>query len=429
MTRRREVVITGMGVVSSLGSGLDAHWRHLVAKSTGIRQVTQAALSTALQYAGRVEPHELPADTPSAILKQQRFMSPSSRLGLGAVNEAVRQSGLGLHQIRPERKALYIGAGDYTKAGYRDYYPALQDARLGNGGTIDCERLNRATLHKVNPFVLLEWLTNNLVAFVSLLYEVQGPNTTLASHSPCGMEALELASRSLLRGRADVAIVVGACCWVSPITLFEMDTLGLLSQCHDGPCSFRPFDRRRDGFIAGDGAAALVLETSDLALGRDATILGRILGFGSFTEVNPAGSFSVPMEACERAMAMAILEADCQPGDLAFISPHGSGTRKGDRSELTAVAQVLASGRASVPVCGLKPYTGHMGAASDIAEVALGLTALRNGLVPATLNFERAERGLDDLRLACDHLPTTGTHFLSLSQGFGGQSVAVVLSL
>jgi len=429
MTRHGEVVITGMGVVASLGSGLDAHWQHLVGKRTGIRQVTQAPLSKALQYAGRVEPNELPADTPAAILKQQRFMSPTSRLGLGAVSEAVRQSGLGLHQIRPERKALYIGTGDYSKAGYRDYYPALLDARLGDGETIDCELLNRATLHKVNPFVLLEWLTNNLVAFASLLCAVQGPNTTLASHSPCGAEALELASRSLLSGRADVAIVIGTCCWVTPITLFEMDTLGLLSQCHDGERSFRPFDRRRDGFIAGDGAAALILETSDLALKRDATILGRILGFGSFTEVRPAGSFSVPIEACERAMTTAILEADCQPGDLAFICPHGSGTRKGDRSELTAVARVLASDRASVPVCGLKPYTGHMAAASDIAEIALGLTALRNGLVPATLNFERAERGLEALRLSGDHLPTTGTRFLSLSQGFGGQSVAAVLSL
>ena len=311
-----------MGVVSSLGTGLDAHWRHLVEKTTGIRQIGRAEPSMPLQYGGRVGPYELPPDAPDTLLKQQRFISPSSRLGLGAVSEAVRQSGLDLLQIRPERKALYIGTGDYTKVGYHDYYPALQAARLEDGGTIDCELLNRATLHKVNPFVLLEWLTNNLVAFVSLLYKIQGPNTILASHSPCGMEALELASRSLLRDRADVAIVVGTCCWVTPIPLFEMDTLGLLSRCHDGPRSFRPFDRRRDGFIAGEGAAALVLETSGPAIGRDATILGRLQGCGSFTEVSPAGGFSVPAGACEQAMTMAIQEAGCQPPDLEIGRAH-----------------------------------------------------------------------------------------------------------
>jgi len=429
MSRRREVVITGMGIISSLGTGLDSHWQHLVKKATGIRQVTQGRVATPLQYAGRVEVSGLPPDAPDALLKQERLMSPSSLLGLWAVDEAVRQSGLDLLQIRPGRKALYIGAGDYTKVGYHDYYPALQDARLEDGKTIDYELLNRATLHKVNPFVLLEWLTNNLVAFVSLRYKVQGPNTILASHSPCGGQALELAIRSLVRGDADVAIVVGACCWVTPIPLFEMDTLGLLSQCRDGARSFRPFDRRRDGFIAGEGAAALVLETSDLARGRDATILGTILGFGDFTEVSRVGGLGLPMEACEQAMAMALKEADCLPKDLSFICPHGNGTRKGDRSELTAITRLLGSDRASVVVCGLKSYTGHMGAASDIAEIALGLTALKNGLVPATLNFEKAEGGFEELQVVGDHRQVTGTRFLSLSQGFGGQSVAVVVSL
>ncbi|MBF8279179.1 MAG: fabF1 [candidate division NC10 bacterium] len=135
------------------------------------------------------------------------------------------------------------------------------------------------------------------------------------------------------------------------------------------------------------------------------------------------------MEACEQAMAMALKEADCLPKDLSFICPHGNGTRKGDRSELTAITRLLGSDRASVVVCGLKPYTGHMGAASDIAEIALGLTALKNGLVPATLNFEKAEGGFEELQVVGDHRQVTGTRFLSLSQGFGGQSLAVVVSL
>lgn len=428
MTRDGDVVITGLGLVSSLGRGLDLHWQRLLERTTGIRAIPQGNQETALEYAGQIDGDELLPDTPDVILKQQRFLSPSSRFGLSAVHEAVRQSGLDFLQIRPERKALYVSTGDYSKVGYHDYYPALQEARPDDGEAIDCDRLNQATLHKVNPFVLLEWLTNNLVAFVSSLYKVQGPNTTLSSQSPCGAQGLELAARSLWRGPADVAIVVGTCCWTTAIPLFEMNTLGLLSRCQEGARSFRPFDRRRDGFIAGDGAAALVLETADLARERNATILGTVLGFGSFTEVSPTQGFGPPTGACEKAMAAALREAGCGPRELAFICPHGNGTQKGDRSELTAIARLLDADRATVPLSGFKPYTGHMGAASDLGEIALGLTGLENGLIPATLNFERAEKGLEDLQVVSDHRPTRGAHFLSLSQGFGGQSHAVVIS-
>jgi len=425
----RRVAITGMGIVSSLGTTLDAHWQALLAKSTGIGQVRGEPNPLPLRYAGRVESYELPPNTPDAVLKQERFMSPSSRFALGAVSDAVAHSGLDLLQIRPERKALYIGTGDYSKVGLPDYYPALREAGATEGVPIDCEKLNQATLHTVNPFVLLEWLTNNLVAFVSLLYKAQGPNTTLSSQSPCGAQTLELATRTLLRGDADLAIVVGSCAWSNPIPLFELDTLGLLSHCHDGPSSFRPFDRRRDGFIAGDGAAALILERLEFARERKAKLLGTICGFGSFTQVSATGGLGVPVESCVKAMAAALREAEIEPKDLAFISPHGNGTRKGDRSELVATREILKTERPSVPVCGLKPYTGHMGAASDVAEIALGLTALGKGLVPATLNFRRADKGFEDIDVVADHRPTTGRYFLSMSQGFGGQSLAVVVSV
>jgi len=418
-----------MGIVSSLGTTLDAHWQAFLKKSTGIRQVRGEPNPLPLRYAGTVEQYALPSGTPEAVLKQERFMSPSSRLALGAVGNAVAQSGLDLLQIRPERKALYIGTGDYSKVGLPDYYPALREAGVAERQPIDCETLNQATLHTVNPFVLLEWLTNNLVAFVSLLYKAQGPNTTLSSQSPCGAQALELATRRLLRGDADVAIVVGNCAWTNPIPLFEIDTLGLLSHCHDGPSSFRPFDRRRDGFIAGEGAAALILETLEFARERKANLLGTICGFGSFTQVGATGGFGLPVESCVKAIAAALREAEIGPKDLAFISPHGNGTRKGDRSELAAINALLGAERGSVPVCGMKPYTGHMGAASDLAEIALGLTALEKGLVPATLNFHRADKGLEEIDVMADHRPTTGRYLLSMSQGFGGQSVAVVVSL
>jgi 3-oxoacyl-[acyl-carrier-protein] synthase II len=239
---------------------------------------------------------------------------------------------------------------------------------------------------------------------------------------------VELAARSILRGQADVAIVAGTCTWIGPISLFEMDTIGLLSQCHDGARSVRPFDRRRDGFITGEGAAALVLEAPDLARRRGASVLGTLRGFGSFTQVNPTGGLGIPAEATEKAVAASLREAGIAPAGLAFVSPHGNGTRKGDHAELLALARVLDSAAGSVPVCGLKPYTGHMGAASDIAEIALGLVALRHGLLPATLNFGATDKDFSSLQVIGEHRPTVGKHFLSMSQGLGGQSFAAAVS-
>jgi 3-oxoacyl-(acyl-carrier-protein) synthase len=228
------VAITGMGVISSLASSLDGHWPRLLQGATGIRELGDERLPRTLRYAGRVDDDALPPDTPPEVLKQGRLISPSSRLGLRAVDEAMRGSGLDLSQIEPSRRALYIGASDYSKGDYRDFYAAFREAGTTADRAVDPERVNKATLHTVDPFFLLEGLTNNLVAFVSRRYQLQGPNTTLASQSPCGAQALELAARTLVQDQADVAIVVGTCVWSPFVSLFDLDALGLLSRCREG---------------------------------------------------------------------------------------------------------------------------------------------------------------------------------------------------
>jgi 3-oxoacyl-[acyl-carrier-protein] synthase II len=422
------VAITGMGVISSLASSLEGHWDRLMQGATGIRELGGGALPPALRYVGRVDDDALPPDTPPDVLKQGRLISPSSRLGLRAVDEAIRGSGLDLAQIEPSRRALYIGASDYSKADYRDFYAAFREAGTAADRAVDPERINKATLHTVDPFFLLEGLTNNLVAFVSRRYQLQGPNTTLASHSPCGAQALELAARTLVQDQAHVAIVVGTCVWSPLVSLFDLDALGLLSRCREGATSFRPFDGRRDGFIAGDGAAALVLEPLERARARSARVLGCIRGIASFSDGGATGRLGVSVETARRALAAAVDEAGIRPKELAFISPHGSGTRKGDRVELSAIAELLSGDHAAVPISGLKPYTGHMGAASDLAEVAFSLTALARGMAPATLNFRTPEADFAEIDVVTAPRRVDARYALSMSQGLGGQSLAVVLS-
>src|SRR5262249_10867107 len=262
--------------------------------------------------------------------------------------------------IAPARRALYIGAADDSKGDYHDFYRAFREAGVGPDQDINREHVNRATLHAVDPFFLLVGLTNNLVAFVSRRSQLQGPNTTVASLSPCGVQALDLACRSLLQDEADVAVVVGVCAWSRLVPLFDLDALGLLSQCQDGPRSFRPFDRRRDGFIAGDGAAALVLEPLGLARARGARVFGCVRGLASLTDGSDTRNLGVSVETTRRALRAALDEAGIRLHEVAFVSPHGSGTRDGDRVELSAIAELLSHDRAAIPISAMKPYTGYM---------------------------------------------------------------------
>ena len=421
--------ITGMGVVSSLASSLEGHWRQILQRATGIAELGGEDVPRSLRFAGRAMNDEtLPPGTPPEVLKQGRLISPSSRLGLRAVDEAVRDSGVDLVGIAPARKALYIGAADYSKAGYHDFYAAFREAGVAGDGAVHTERINRATLHAVDPFFLLEGLTNNLVAFVSRRYQLQGPNVTLASHSPCGAQALELAVRSLQQDQADVAIVIGTCVWSPFVSLFDLDALGLLSQCNDGSASFRPFDRRRDGFIAGDGAAALVLERVERARARGARILGSVRTAASFTDAGATASPGVSLETARRTLTTALDGAGVRARELAFIVPHGSGSREGDRVELSAIAELLEDDHATTPISGMKPYTGHMGAASDLAEIAFALTALGHGLAPATPNFRAPDSGFEGVDVIAEHRRVSGRHVLAMTQGLGGQSLAVVVS-
>jgi 3-oxoacyl-[acyl-carrier-protein] synthase II len=424
----RVPAITGLGLISSLAPSVHGHWERVLRLATGIRQVAGEDVPSALRYAGRVADDGLPSDMPPEILKQGRLISAGSRLALRAVAEAVHASGLDVLKISPARKALYIGAADDSKGDYQDFYRAFREAGIGASGAVDAEHVNRATLHAVDPFFLLEALTNNLVAFVSRRYQLQGPNTTLASQSPCGAQALDLACRSLLQDEADVAIVVGVCVWSRFVPQFDLDTLGLLSQCREGSASFRPFDERRDGFIVGDGAAALVLEPLGRARARGARVFGCVRGLAGFTDGAEAHNPGVSVETTRRAMRAALDEAGARPEEIAFVSPHGIGTREGDRVELSAIAELVGNNSAVMPISAMKPYMGYMGAASDIGEIALALVALENGLAPATPNFQIADAEFEGIDIIAEHRRIAARHALSMSQGLGGQSLAVVIS-
>ena len=426
--KEREVVITGVGFITPLGKTVAENWENVKQMKTGIAHYPARNRPKFFQYMGKIKDLDIPAHIPPKLLGQMKFLNRGSLLGLIAAYEALSRSGEYILKIPPERRALYIASGDFTKLGYDFMYPAIKSSTDESWKKIDHEKLNISTMNKVNPFFLLESLLNNLFSFLSAYTEFKGQNTSLASLSPCGGHALELAYRTIKQDRADIAMAVGYGNWITEIPLYEIEGLGILSECKSGIRSFRPFDKNRDGFITGEGGAAILLESAEAAKKNRTEILGKIRGFGNCIE-SPSKGFGVPSKVVKRSILKALDEGNCGLNDLAFLILHGSGTQKGDRSELRSVIDVFNSRGTETPICGLKPYTGHMGATSDLADIIIGIHGLREKIVPATLNFHQVEREFSGLRISSNHQKCEKGRFLAVSYGLGGQSSSVIVDI
>jgi len=425
----REVVITGMGLMTPLGIGVEENWENIKAMKTGIGFYPRDEVPRFLQHMGKVREFEIEKDIPHKLVGQMRFLNRGSLLGFAAAREAISQSAVNVVDVPPGRRALYIASGDTTKVGYDFIYPAVKDGTHGRWHEMDFEALNRSTVDKVNPFFLLESICNNLFSFLSAFYELMGPNTTLASHSPHGGNALELACRSIQHGKADMALAVGCGNWITEIPLYEMEGLGILSRCRNGIHSYRPLDRKRDGFIPGEGGAALLVEAAEFAERRGANVWAKIKGIGNCIEFGSDQSLTVPSTVSSKSMILALEDAGGDLTDLAFLSPHGSGSQKGDRSELNSIREVWGRRSQEILISGMKAYTGHLGSASDLAEIIFGIQSLRNKMVPGTLNFREADPEFVDLQISAAHRPCGRGRFLSVSYGIGGQSSSVVVEV
>ena len=371
----------------------------------------------------------MPEGVTRKIQNQAKFLNRGSLLGFLAAHEAVMSSRSELSRVPPDRRGLVIGAGDYTKIGYEFLFPAIMQGTNGEFGHVNNRQLNETCLTQVNPFYLLESLHNNLFSFLSAFFQFRGPNLSIASLSPCGLHALEAASRMIRQEQADMALVVGCGNWITEIPLYELEGLGLLSHCREGAESFRPLDRQRNGFIPGEGGAALLLESEKAARKRGAFIHARIAGIGNCVEFNSADSLGVAKKVSLRCMALTMNRAGVNAADLGFISPHGNATRTGDRSELESIEMILGDDSSKIPVVAMKPYTGHMGAASDVAEIVLGIQSIRKRMVPATLNFRATEERFSHLQISGTYLPCDRNRFLSISCGMGGQVASALIEV
>ncbi|WP_428951751.1 beta-ketoacyl-[acyl-carrier-protein] synthase family protein [Streptomyces sp. cg35] len=425
----RQVVISGMGLLTALGEGPEANWKALVAGESGIgpiREYDPSPLQTRL--GGEIPDFDA---TRFATRRQLRTINRGDRLALAAARLALDDAGLPHNQAGGDelghRAGLYLG-GNKSIGRMEQLIDELKVIRRPDG-TADLAHLGRHGDVIMPPLFFVEGLQPGAVFNISQTYGIRGSSTFFAGYADAGATAIGRAMRAVRRGDADVAIAGGyddATSWWS-MTL--LDRLGVLTTRNDrGQEAYRPFDRERSGAVPGEGAALLVLEEKQAALRRGARIYAELTGYGAGTDCRTPPAPDAEGRGLSRAVRYALRDARLAADDLGYIAADGSGTRLGDSSESAALRTALGSAAGSVPVSTVKPQTGHLVGGGGALNAAVCALALHHGTVPATLNLDSP-----DPECALDHVrgsarESAPAHALALARGIEGQAVALSLS-
>jgi 3-oxoacyl-[acyl-carrier-protein] synthase II len=423
----RRVVITGLGVVAPNGVGKDAFWSACQEGVSGVGPIRTFDASTyPVRIAGEVPEFDVGPYLPDEHKKSQKMMSRATRFAVGAAGLAIRDGGFTPNWPDPTRVGVVIGTG-VVPMDLPEIAPAVAGA-FGEDGQLHVNRLSQRGTQTVQPLWILKYLPNMVAAHISLSYNAQGPNSTITTACVAGTQAIGEAFRLVARGDADVMLAGGADSRIDPLMLLAYSALGALSRSEREPSEVsRPFDRRRDGFVLGEGAGVLVLEELEHARNRGARIYAEVLGFGSSFDAFSITKPDPEAKGAARAIEAALAEARVDRRDVNYINAHGTSTRLNDQMETVAVKRVFGEHARKLPLSSIKSMIGHLiGAAGAVEAVAMAMT-LSDGVVPPTINLTEPDPACD-----LDYVPQTAREYrvrtaVSTSFGFGGQNGALVM--
>ena len=424
-TDRRRVVITGLGCVTPLGTQVETLWRNLVAGRSGVGRTT---IFDASRF-----PTKIAAEVRDWSLADEgededrwRFCGRHTRFAAGAALQAMRHAGLpqGL-PADPTRLGIYLGSGE-GQQDFRSFTRMMMAAIAGE--TLDVARFTKTGLESLHPLAEVEQEPNMPAGHLAALFDAQGPNLNCLTACAASSQAIGEAAEIVRRGEADVMLSGGCHSMIHPFGVTGFNLLTALSTRNDEPeRASRPFDNDRDGFVLGEGAAMVVLEELEHARRRGATIHGELLGYGStadayrITDTHPEGRGA---SAC---ITMALEDARIGPEAIGYVNAHGTSTDVNDRVETLAIKTVFGERALQTPVSSTKSMMGHLIAAAGATELIVCLLAIRDGLLPPTINYETPDPACD-----LDYVPNQVRearldHALSNSFGFGGQNIALVV--
>lgn len=424
----RRVAVTGLGVVAPNGVGKDDFWDACVNGRSGVRHISAFDASTyPIKIAGEVTNFDPSPFIPDSMRKSMKVMGRAAKFGVGAAGLALQDSGISMENENPERVGVVIGTG-LIPIEIPEIMPMLQKV-VEADGTFDLSKLDSNNSTPLFPLWLLKYLPNMISAHISMMFNAQGPNSTVTTACVAGTQAVGEGFRLVARGDADLVIAGGADSRLDPLLMMAYTALGTLSRRTDLPPHevSRPFDRTRDGFVLGEGAGVLILEDYDRARKRGAKIYAEVLGFGSSFDAYSIIKPDPDGRGAARAIRSALEEARVDPTEIGYINAHGTSTRLNDQMETVAVKKVFGQSASSIPISSIKSMIGHSIAASGAVEAVALAMALSEKVVPPTINLTHPDPNcdLDCVPLtARDHAPRIA---LSTSFGFGGQNGALVM--
>jgi 3-oxoacyl-[acyl-carrier-protein] synthase II len=413
-----EVVITGVGVVSPIGIGRAAFRDALYAGRSGVRRIEQFDSSTLpIDFGGEVtdfDPKEYVRPR-----KSLKVMSRDIQFGFTAADLAMTDANLAADSVDADRFGVVYGADmiycepDELAAAYR--------ACIENG-EFRFPAWGERALPEMYPLWMLKYLPNMSACHVSISLNARGPSNSITLGEVSSLVAIAEAARIIERGAADVMIAGGASNRLHPNVMLFRDQR-LMSKRRDNPAAAcRPFDRDRDGMVAGEGAGAIVLESRVHAEARGAKILARVLGFGNtYSAVRNGRPDS---SGARRAMELALRESQLSPTDIGHVNASGLSTAQHDRAEAEAIEALFGG----VPITAPKSYFGNLGASTGAVELAASIIALGDSMVPKTLNYETADPDCPVNVVHSSAVTITKTTAITLSQSPQGQSIAMVIA-
>jgi len=416
----RRVIITGLGLVSPIGIGVDAFRQALAAGRSGVhtlRLFDPRALP--VHFGGEIEEFDARAHVDRKDRKQLKLMARTSQLAVAAARLAVTDAGLRIGEnVDPMRLGVAMGTGvvpgDLAELG-RPGRICLDTA----SGHVDLHKWGREGLPLIPPTWMLPHVPNMPASHVAILENAQGPNNTLTQFDAAALFALMEARRVIQRGAAEVVLAGGSDVRTAAYPLVRGLIYGRLSRCNDRPeKAVRPFGRRRDGEAVAEGAGLMVVEEAEHAIQRGAKVLGEVVGCGSAFDRGKTG------RGLARAIQAALAEAAIGPTDLDHVNASAGGLVEDDAWEARALAAAL--GGEQVPVLAMKSYLGNAGNGASVLELAASVLALKEGTLPATLNS-------DDIDPACpvhvvrEARPVTRPYVLKVAYTDQGQCAAVVV--
>jgi 3-oxoacyl-[acyl-carrier-protein] synthase II len=410
MTRR--VVVTGIGLVTPVGIGVDETWSALMNAKSGIGPITQFDCSDfATKIAGEVKDFDV---TRYIEKREARSLDRFIHLGVAGAQLAMEDSGLEIGDELSERSGIYIGAG------------------LGGVSTI--ERTYAAMTEKgprrgISPYFVPMIIVNMVPGLVSIKYKIRGPNFSHVSACSTGAHSLGEAMRLIQRGDVDVMVAGGCESTISPLGVGGFNAMRALSTRNEEPTrASRPWDEERDGFVIAEGAGVMILEEREHAKKRGARIYAELIGYGASSDAHHMVQPPPNGEGAQRCMRAALADAKIAPEQVGYINAHGTSTPQGDVAETVAVKAVFGEHARKLAMSSTKSMTGHMLGAAGGAEAAFCVLALyRNGL-PPTANLEKPGEGCDLDYVPLQARETRVDLALSNSFGFGGTNASLVFA-